>query len=281
MSVVSVDNLSVNINKRYILQGIDLSIDSGKVIGIIGPSGSGKSTLGRILAGYVISGARITGTITRNSGVRTGIILQDPYQAFDPLFKIKWHIRETLGFKKLHEVKEVLQRVGFDNVDAVLNKYPHELSGGMLQRLAVVMEMLRAPDLLIADEPTASIDAISTVMIIRVLKDFQNFGIKSMVLISHQLNLVQRLSDMLFVIAMGRPIESGPTEAVIRRPLHPMTGLFLNIDVTKMSHFDVSNTGCVFFPVCTAAQRDCQLKEPDFVKIDSNRGVACLHPQVS
>ena len=222
---------------RHALVDADLAVGAGESVALIGESGSGKSTLVRLLLAL---DAPTAGTVTfdgrtvepaRASRLRwfrreTGVVLQDPYSSLDPRMRVGDTVAEPLQHLRVagdHRamVAEVLGRVGLEPQDA--ERWPHELSGGQRQRVALARAVVHRPRLLVGDEPMSALDVTVRAQIIDLLRELRaDLGL-SLLLVSHDIGLVQHLADRVSVLRDGRVVEQGTTDDVLRRPQHEYT----------------------------------------------------------
>ncbi len=292
------------------VDGVDLSIRKGEILGLAGESGSGKSTLGYALMRLVPHPGRIVGGTVRFNGedlmmmseedferkIRwkgISMVFQGAMNVLNPVMKVGDHIAEILrvhmGLPKqegLKRARELLIMVGLD--PEKVNSYPHELSGGMKQRVVIAMALALNPPLVIADEPTSALDVVVQAQILNLLKSLQRERGISMILISHDLSLLAEISDSLAIMYAGKLVESGPSDAIYRDPLHPYTiGLLKSIPRLRGEKFelkgipgeppDLANPppGCRFYPRCSSAMDVCKGGVPPVVEVDNERRVAC------
>lgn len=215
------------------LEDADLDVREGSAVGIIGESGSGKSTLIRILLGL---DAATTGTVTfdgrsvdARAGARslhwlrreTGIVFQDPYASLDPRMSVGRIVGEPLwalgiGGDRRARVREVLEDVGLDA--AMAGRYPHEFSGGQRQRIALARAIVHRPRLLVGDEPLSALDVTVRAQILELLRELRATQNLTLVMVSHDIGVVQSLCDEVLVMKDGRIVEEGPTEKVLLAP---------------------------------------------------------------
>ncbi|WP_406294574.1 ATP-binding cassette domain-containing protein [Embleya sp. NBC_00888] len=223
--------------QRYALRGVDLELAEGGSLGVVGESGAGKSTLIRLLLGLDRPDG---GTIRyRDREVRPGpartltwfrrevqIVLQDPMSSLDPRSRVRDIVAEPLeclGVEGDHDarVDEVLTSVGLD--PAMRTRHPHEFSGGQRQRIAIARALAPHPRVLVADEPVSALDVSVRARILDLLRDLTTRLGLSLILVSHDLGVVQHLCDHVLVLKSGQPVESGPTPQVLGHPTHPYT----------------------------------------------------------
>ena len=277
----------------HILCGVDLEIGRGRVVGVVGESGAGKSSLARALLGLLppntthYSGSiKVDGvdlrTLSRGSlndwrGRRIAMVFQDPAAALNPSFRIGTQLRDVVrrrdsgisASEAIRKIKRALVAVELNNLDLVLRAYPHELSGGMRQRVMIAMALLVRPDLLLADEPTASLDATIAVGIVELLRQMHREHGCSILFISHHLGLAANFSDELAVIYGGQVVESGPASQVSAQPRHPYSvallacephlstsGAFAHI-AGRPPDLLVAPKGCTFASRCPLAEARC------------------------
>ena len=289
------------------VDGVSLEIGAGEVLGLVGESGCGKSTLGRGILGLLPEGARADGEVLyqgRNlvamsqrelrkmRGPDLGLIFQEPMTRLNPLLRIEDHFRETL---EQHESKltdvdvrrrslETLARMGIPPTR--FRQYPHEFSGGMRQRIMIALALVLRPSLLVADEPTTSLDVIVEAQILRILRDLrENFG-TALLLITHNLGIVAEACDRVAVMYAGKISEEGPARDVFADPRHPYTRELLRSTIsldTKELHSIAGAppnlisppSGCRFHPRCPDVMRVCPAREPVETLGEDGRRVLC------
>jgi peptide/nickel transport system ATP-binding protein len=297
----------------HILRGVDLDIGRGRILGIVGESGSGKSSLAscllRLLPGNITHlGGQVEfdGTdllhlgdaaMASWRGRRIAMIFQDPMTALNPLFTVATHLVDVLrrrhpGITRadaLARARAALDSVGIADAELRLKAYPHQLSGGMRQRVMIAMALLVEPDLLLADEPTTALDATVEAQIVDLFEGLRRKFSGSIVFISHHLGLVAQLCDDLCVMYGGTVVETGPVAEVLAHPLHPYTRALLacEIDASDEGGRLVSIPGevqdpvaphvaCVFAPRCAYAIEACRSTVPALRDADGARRVACI-----
>ncbi|MES2856432.1 MAG: ABC transporter ATP-binding protein [Bdellovibrionota bacterium] len=250
--LLSVQNLSIGFETRRGLVSVieDLSFDlhRGRTLGIVGESGSGKSvtSLGimgllpptaRIQSGKVLFDGKDLLKVSKSQmqslrGGRLSMIFQDPMTSLNPSFTVGFQIEEAL---RTHDVKgnlkekaaALLHQVGIPDPELRLSSYPHQLSGGMSQRVMIAMSIACSPDLLIADEPTTALDVTIQAQILTLLKQIQAERKMGLILITHDIGVVAQMADDILVMYAGHVMEAGPKEDIIRRPKHPYTQALL------------------------------------------------------
>ena len=297
----------------HILRGLDLDIGRGRILGVVGESGSGKSSLATCLLRLLPSNVtRLAGRIEFDGtdllalddaamadwrGRRIAMIFQDPMTALNPLFTVATHLVDVLrrrhaGITRqdaLVRARAALVSVGIADADLRLAAYPHQLSGGMRQRVMIAMALLVEPDLLLADEPTTALDATVEAQIVDLFEGLRRRFAGSIVFISHHLGLVAQLCDDLCVMYGGTVVETGPVADVLANPHHPYTRALLEceIDANTQGGRLVSIPGevqdpvaadlaCVFAPRCAHADARCRASVPPMQDAGSQRRVACL-----
>ncbi|MCE7877098.1 MAG: ABC transporter ATP-binding protein [Betaproteobacteria bacterium PRO3] len=229
-----------------VVDGVDFSLARGEVLGIVGESGSGKSVTaysilglveppGRVVGGRVLLGDTDLLTLTRDEltavrGARLSMIFQDPMMSLNPVLRIdtqviealRAHARMTAGDAR-QRAAEALARVGIAEPEERLRSYPHELSGGMRQRVSIAIAMLHRPDVIVADEPTTALDVTIQAQILSEMQALCTSSGTALLWITHDLSVVASFADRVCVMYAGRIVESGPVDAVIGNPLHPYT----------------------------------------------------------
>ncbi len=310
-ALLEVRGLTVRAGAATILRGVDLDLPRGAIIGLVGESGSGKSTLGAVLLRLLPDGLAATGSVRfdgedllalsgaamqRLRGTRLAMIGQDPMSALNPLFTVGTHLTDVLrrrhpglGRAEAHRrAAAALGRVGIADPDARLRAYPHQLSGGMRQRVAIAMALLVEPELLVADEPTTALDATVEAQVAALFADFRRTTAGSMVLISHHLGLVAQLCDAVCVLYGGTVVEAGAVDDVVSRPLHPYTRALLACEIDadatgplRSIPGDVpdpaaSIVGCIFAPRCPNVTPPCLGVTPALAQKAPGHRAACI-----
>lgn len=225
--LLEVHNLWVTFQKTPVVRGISFDLAEGEALGIVGGSGSGKTAT--VEAINRLSSATVTGRIlfdgkeTLNRGKDIGMVFQDPMTFLNPTMKIGTQIKEGLLYHNMAPRKEaerkaleLLELVGISNPADRMDQYPHQLSGGMRQRVLIAIGIACHPRLLIADEPTTALDAITQTQILRLIKELQNHFKMSLLLISHDPRVIAALCDRVIVMDNGEIVKEGPVQEVLK-----------------------------------------------------------------
>jgi oligopeptide transport system ATP-binding protein len=298
------------------VRGVSLAVGAHECLGVVGESGSGKTQLFMAVMGLLPSGARVTGSalfqneeilglppdkLNRIRGSKLAMVFQDPMTSLTPHLKIGLQLAEILVHHRgvswrdaEHAALRALDRVRIPDPQRRLEQYPHQLSGGMRQRVMIAMSLLCEPALVIADEPTSALDVSVQARILELLRELRAETGISIVLISHDLAVVASLADRVVVMYAGRVVESAPTEDLMRRPRHPYSGLLtqcvpdLRRARTDRMPFVAGQApgaadpdrGCAFAPRCPRATERCIYERPALVDVGSRAEVACHHPLI-
>jgi oligopeptide/dipeptide ABC transporter ATP-binding protein len=289
------------------VDGVSFTLGVGETLGIVGESGCGKSTLGRLLlrliepsAGRVLFdgedishlGYREMRTVRR----KMQAVFQNPYASLNPHFSIRQTLEEPYRVHGLSpaggwnaQLADLLKRVGLD--EGILSRRPIKLSGGQLQRVAIARALAVEPKLIVADEPTSALDVSIQAQILNLLAGAQQRSGVSYVFISHNLNVVEHMSDRVAVMYLGRFVETASSVELYGRPLHPYTQALLSsvlatdptiersrVAVTAKEEPPDSSripSGCRFHPRCHLAEPVCTAREPTFRDVGGGHAVAC------
>ncbi len=312
-TLLSVEGLHVAAGGGDILRGVDLAVHRGEVTGVVGESGCGKTTLGLAVLGLlgrtrsVRAGAiRLHGQVivapesdrtAALRGARITFVPQDPFRAFDPLRRIGPQVRRPLELHRDLAAPEadervigLLSRLGVSEPTAVMRAYPHELSGGMLQRAAIATALSCEPELVIADEPTTALDALVQVQVIESFVSLVRELGTAVVVITHDLRLLERMADRIAAMYAGRIVEFGPAASMLERPRHRYPAALLASSVRNAHPGDRLATvegqppslpgvfaPCAFAPRCAYADETCYAVEPRY-DWPADEGLACHHP---
>lgn len=316
-NILEIKNLNISFASKdskseiNILRNLNLHLKKGEALGLVGESGSGKSVTSFAIMSLLPEYARIQGDILlfqkpwlqlseaeKNEwrGSKIAMIFQDPLSSLDPCFTIEDQISEVIRYhtqtanNKIQEkVLQVLEQVGIPDPKNRLKSFPHQLSGGMSQRIMIAMALAAEPEILICDEPTTALDVTIQKQILDLLKKLRQEKHLSMILISHDLGLVAENTDRIAVMYAGEIVEIGDANKIINNPEHPYTVSLLNSLPSRYHEIDknfripvmkgvVPNLqnrpqGCQFHPRCNSVQQDCLQKNIEL--IDS---VRCIHP---
>ena len=229
MEVLSIKNLDKTFESGFKLKDINFHINEGEVVSFIGESGSGKTSISKIIMGLL----KAEGEFQINGKVQ--MIFQSPYSSLNPKYKIRDIIAEGVIYQKILKKEEnleeyllsILNEVGLDK--EVLNKYPHELSGGMRQRVGIARAVAVKPNLIIADEILTALDALTQIQILELFQKLKKNTKISYLFISHDINVVKKISDRLLIIKDGEIIESGTKEKIFSKPEKEYTKKLIEI----------------------------------------------------
>jgi oligopeptide/dipeptide ABC transporter ATP-binding protein len=320
MTLLAVDNLTVSFPTAdgtvQAVRGLSFSVDTGKTLGVVGESGSGKSVSALTMLG-LNPGADISGSavfngeelLTMNSqalrrirGAEIAMIFQDPLSSLHPHFRVGWQIAEAIRAhthvskqEAMTQAVELLRLVNIPQPERRVEAYPHEMSGGMRQRVMIAMALALKPRLLIADEPTTALDATVQAQLMELLVQMQRELGMAMIIITHDLGVIASVADEVLVMYAGRAAERADARTTFFSPHHPYTrGLLGSVPSatgvvgsrltpivgSPPSLIDVP-TGCGFHPRCPFAMEMCIDDQPDLVPIDAgpDHTSACWLPQ--
>ena len=287
------------------LRGINLEIEAGKTLGLVGETGCGKTLTATAIMGLLPTTASQRGTIEFAGhgfleasvmgairGSEIAMIFQNPQSAFNPIFNLGAQLtmvaqRRNIERGRIPELLvDRLASVGLSDAKRILASYPHELSGGMLQRCMIAMALISTPKLLIADEPTTALDATIGHQVLGLIRSLQQRQGFAMLFISHDVSAVAKVSDVISVVYAGRVVESGPAYDLMNNPQHPYTrGLLGAIPSAQKRRGQLTAipgsvpsslkdiVGCSFAPRCALADSACS-KEPPLVHINQQL-IAC------
>lgn len=323
-NILEVKNLKVDIATDdgiiTAVRGIDFAIEKGETLGLVGESGCGKSVTSKAIIGINPSNCKSSGEIFFDSddaglvdllqlppngeeirnvrGKQISMIFQEPMVSFSPLYTIGNQINEAT---RLHITKDkvkskeisinMMKKVGIANAEARYDQFPHEFSGGMLQRALIAMALVCNPKLLIADEPTTALDVTIQAQILEIMKELQKDLGMSILFITHDLGTVANMCDRVAVMYLGKIVEIASVEEIYKRPLHPYTqGLMGSVHkigtINQDKLFSIEGTvplamnlpvGCGFYERCHARiEGKCNKEDPEFIEVEDNHYLSCF-----
>jgi oligopeptide/dipeptide ABC transporter ATP-binding protein len=296
---------------------ISFALNEGETLGIVGESGCGKSTTCQSIVGLLPAAARIVGgsisfmgeelthkrprEMRRIRGAQIAMILQDPMASLNPLFSIYRQVAEPAYYHRAmrgrslrKRVRELLNAVRIPSPAERMREYPHQMSGGMRQRIVGAIALSGGPKLIIADEPTTNLDVTIQAQYLDLLKDVQQQAGISIIFVTHNLGIVARMCDRLAVMYAGKIVESGTVRELFDTPHHPYTRALLG-SMPKLGSKepllaipgqppDLANLppGCAFHPRCSEALPECAGREPEDVRVAAGRTARCWRaaPQI-
>ncbi len=294
------------------VDGVSFDINKGEIVGLVGESGCGKSvtslsimqlfknTTGKVTNGEVLFNGedllkKSDNEIRKIRGNRLSMIFQEPMSSLNPAMRIDKQLMEGIRLhtdlskeQALDKAREILEQVGIPDPNRVLKNYPHQLSGGMSQRVMIAMAMSCEPELLIADEPTTALDVTIQAQILDLMQKIQKDKGMGILLITHDLGVVAEICSKVVVMYAGKIVEEAPVHDLFKNPQHPYTqGLIASVpklgsgvkilpsipgsvpDLTSMPK------GCRFAPRCKYCQEKCKTEQPPLIKISENQKVSC------
>ena len=301
------------------VNGVSLSIESGRTLGVVGESGSGKSQTAmsilqlfeknqKIHGGEIYFQGREISKLSREElykirGNSISMIFQEPMTSLNPVFSVKRQIGEVFmlhqGMKKKEaeeKAVEMLAAVKIPNPHVVANQYPHQLSGGMRQRVMIAMALACRPQLLIADEPTTALDVTIQAQILRLMNDLKHEMNTAIMFITHDLGVINQMADDVAVMYCGQVVEVAPVDYIFKPVTnysHPYTEALLKsiplLSATQDQRLDMIPgavphpldlpKGCKFAPRCKYATDKCRNEQPDLVNVSDVQQVRCFYPQ--
>jgi oligopeptide/dipeptide ABC transporter ATP-binding protein len=316
--LLQVGNLRTHFHMRMgvmkAVDGVDLEVGEGRTLGIVGESGSGKSVTalsimrlieqpGRIVEGsHILFDGRDFAALSEPQmrqvrGNAISMIFQEPMTSLNPVYTAGNQITEAIRLHRRISAKQARERavellglVGIPSPEQRFCAFPHQLSGGMRQRVMIAMALACEPRLLIADEPTTALDVTVQAQILETLRDLRKRLAMSIILITHDLGVVAEMCDDVAVMYAGRVVERGPVEAIFRKPQHPYTeALLRSIPLLGMTQAEPLKVipgkvpsalrwppGCRFAARCDRAMERCRREEPPMVELDAVRAACWL-----
>ncbi len=295
----------------HAVNGVSFNLDPGEVLGIVGESGSGKSVTaysimqiladtGRITSGHILyKGQDLTTWDARQMSCFRGkccsIVFQDPMTSLNPVFTIGNQLREAIelhtdrkGKASLARAIEMLELVGINEPQKRVKQYPHELSGGMRQRVMIAMALACEPDILIADEPTTALDVTIQAQILELMQSLQKKMGMAVILVTHDLGVIADMCDNIIVMYGGHICERGTADEIFYNPRHEYTKGLLrsipNVNNMKEKLIPIAGTpinvlnlpkGCAFCARCDEAMKICLEQQPEELTINENHKAAC------
>lgn len=315
MSLLSVKNIGVSIGFVQPLDGISFDLDKGQILGIVGESGSGKSLTamsvmgllpligGRVSAGSIqFDGIELVGLnepeYRQLRGKRMALISQNPMTSLDPILRVgvqidqvsRMHLRLSAKAAQAHSI-ELLQQLRIPDAPTVYHQYPHQMSGGMKQRIVIAMALAANPELIVADEPTTALDVTIQAQIIQILVDLVRSRGMALILITHDMGVVAQACDKVVVLYAGRVAESNDVYRIFAQPQHPYTQALIRC-IPRLGQAagslqgisgivpSVSNygSGCRFHSRCQLAQTRCKTDIPE-QRVQGVHGIACHYAE--
>lgn len=308
--LLRVDALGVEIAHKAVLSDVTLELQAGDSLGLVGETGSGKSLTCRAIMGLLprIGGAVTSGSIAIDGtdltsfsqkqwqayrGREIGFVPQASLNGLDPVMTVGRQLTESISALDPDATPhpraiELLEMVEMSDPVGVLNKYPHQLSGGMRQRVMIALALTGRPRLLIADEPTTALDVTVQRAILDVFASLRTYIGMSLLIVTHDLGVISTIANRVAVMYGGTIVESGRTMSVLEEPLHPYTTALL--DARPSTHHDGVRlatipgqpampgawpTGCRFAPRCPMVHDGCDDRQPALLTLERNRSVAC------
>ena len=297
MNILEIKNLSVGFNIEinykenffYALNDINVSFEKGKIHALAGESGCGKSVFINTVLKLLPKNAIVkSGEVIYDNknilefndkefrklrGKKIALIPQDPFMSLNPLYTIENQLREVSD--DIDIIKKALEKVRINNIENVLKSYPHELSGGMKQRVIIAMALINDAELILADEPTTALDVSVSNSILDLLLDLKNMG-KTILLITHDLSIVSNYCDSVTIMYLGDIVEHGACSEFFKNPKHPYTKALLNalpsergkkLENIKGTISPITEIieGCKFHPRCDFAFEKCAHKKPELI----------------
>jgi peptide/nickel transport system ATP-binding protein len=294
------------------VDGVDIDVNEGETLGLVGESGSGKSVTALSIIRIVPSPGKIVegkilykgeNLVEKNEkalqdirGKEIAYIFQDPATSLNPVFSIANQLIEVILRHQKISKKEALEKaielfrlVEIPDPEIKIWNYPHQLSGGMKQRMAIARALASQPNLLLADEPTTNLDVTIQAQILELMKNLRKKLGMSMILITHDMGVVAEIADRITVLYAGRVCETADTKTIFYNPKHPYTkalltavpSLVLKTEKLTVIPGSIPNlieppSGCRFHPRCEYAQQGCKETIPDLIEIEPGHKVACL-----
>jgi oligopeptide/dipeptide ABC transporter ATP-binding protein len=315
MSLLEVKNLEVIFPTLWgtvrAVSHVDLRQETGETVGLVGESGAGKTMLGRSLMGLIPYPGRIPGgeifwkgedllkkrekEMRKIRSRQIAMVFQDPISALNPLKKIGDQLTEAVFLHRSLSREEAMnlairrmEDVGIPRPEVSIQNFPHQYSGGMLQRIVIALALINDPALVIADEPTTALDVTIQAQILQLLKDLQAARKMSVLMITHNLGIVAQFCSRIYVMYAGKMVEHADTRTLFHRPLHPYTqGLLRSVIRLDQKTRRVETMaglmpdlihmppGCAFHPRCDQSREVCGQETPEWREVEKEHWVAC------
>ena len=308
--MLKVRNLSSGYRNMTIVRDVSFDVDEGQIMGIVGESGCGKSTLLKSINLLPGTGIEIKGgsvefcgreltSLGREDmrgirGRQICMIFQKPQASMDPITKVSEQFYEAVCVHDSKAVREdvlrraedILEKLHFEDPDRILSSYPFELSGGMNQRVALALAMINSPKLILADEPTSALDVTVQSQVIRLIREIRDLTGMSVVIVSHNINVMSALTDRIGVMYGGMMVEYAARDEIMQRSVHPYTrALLASVPVPdgtlprgiegKPPSFGESAERCPFAPRCPLAKEECLCSVPPVTSVSDTHRVRC------
>ena len=302
--VLAADHVGVRFGAVEAVRDVSLTLAAGEIVGLVGESGSGKTTLCRALLGLQpatsgvvrLDGRPLADWPRRTLPRRVQMLLQDAVSSLSPRMRLRALLDEPSRIHRLPRrasaaaMDRVLRQLGLP--DDLLDKYPHQISGGQARRVVIARALALDPGLLVADEPTAGLDVSVQGEVLNLLLDLHRSRGLAMLIVSHNLNVVRRVTSRVAVMYLGEIVEQAPTAAMFDRPAHPYTAALLSTNpelepgrrrTPVLLRGDIPSpanppSGCRFHTRCPVAQPVCRQSEPRFAEVEAGRWVRCHFP---
>lgn len=310
--LVELHEVAARIGDGMVLRGVNLRIEPGEAVGLVGETGSGKTMTGRVITGLLgqIGGRVVAGAVTvagrdmtdageshwrTLQGSVVALVPQSSMSSLDPVMPIGQQLVETIRLgghrrREAQEARRLLRSVQLDGTDGLMKSYPHQLSGGMRQRVMIALGLARGPRLLVADEPTTALDAAVRRDIYELLSDLRRDRGLAILLISHDLGAISAATESVVVMYAGRSVETGPTSSVVTDPRHPYTKALLDAAPQRSAPGSMlvalpgrapspkdETAPCAFAPRCSYADATCH-EVPPARESRGHRSYLCRYP---
>ena len=303
------------LKKIEAVRDVSFTLEMNETLGIVGESGSGKSAMVKSLVRLLpLKTAKIEKgrvfyqgedllkkkekEMRKIRGREIGMIFQDPMSSLNPTMRVgdqiiegyRWHFPKSSKKEAYNQAIDYLEKFGIRQPEMRFKQYPHELSGGMRQRMMIAGAMITSPNLLIADEPTTALDVTIQIEILNLLKRVQEKEGMGIIFISHDLSVIANFCSRVLVMYAGEIVESGPIEVIYNSPKHPYTRSLLK-SIPRLHHaagkqiecipghppdLALKSIGCPFAPRCSSCLSECHKTNPSMIKISEKQNVKCL-----